>query len=83
MNGYFTHFKVLCLSKIFIKIRSTLFRDGRKDYEGEINTVSIVALYSGVCKVNAAIATQLLIDTYDIHSIINIGTVGGIDEGVE
>ena len=30
-----------------------------KFYEGNINGVSIVALYSGVCKVNAAIATQI------------------------
>ena len=31
-------------------------------YEGTINDVEVVALYSGVCKVNAAIATQILID---------------------
>lgn len=54
-----------------------------KFYEGQIDTIPIVALYSGVCKVNAAIATQLLIDTYDIHSIINAGTAGGMDECVE
>lgn len=54
-----------------------------KFYEGKINNVSIVALYSGVCKVNAAIAAQILIDTYDIHCIINAGTAGGMDEGIE
>lgn len=54
-----------------------------KFYEGKINNVPIVALYSGVCKVNAAIAAQILIDTYDIHSIINAGTAGGMDEGME
>lgn len=54
-----------------------------KIYEGKINSVPIVALYSGVCKVNAAIAAQILIDTYDIHSIINAGVSGGMDEGVE
>lgn len=54
-----------------------------KFYEGKINGVPIVALYSGVCKVNAAIAAQILIDTYDMHSIINAGTAGGMDEGIE
>lgn len=54
-----------------------------KFYEGKINGVPIVALYSGVCKVNAAIAAQILIDTYDIHSIINAGTAGGMGEGIE
>ena len=33
-----------------------------KFYEGKISGVSVVALYSGVCKVNAAIASQILID---------------------
>lgn len=50
-----------------------------KIYEGTINGVSIVALFSGVCKVNAAIATQILIDTYHVNAIINAGTAGGID----
>lgn len=38
-------------------------------YEGKINGLSVVTLYSGVCKVNAAIGTQILIDTHiqDIH----------------
>ncbi len=53
-----------------------------KFYEGTINGVSIVALYSGVCKVNAAIATQILIDTYCVDSIINAGTAGGMDESI-
>lgn len=51
-----------------------------KIYEGTIEGVSVVALFSGVCKVNAAIATQILIDTYGVNSIINGGTAGGMDE---
>lgn len=51
-------------------------------YEGNINGLSIIALYSGVCKVNAAIATQILIDTYCVDSIINAGTAGGMDENI-
>lgn len=49
-----------------------------KFYEGKINGVDIVTLFSGVCKVNAAIATQILIDTYNCDAIINSGTAGGM-----
>lgn len=52
-------------------------------YEGQINGVPVVVLYSGVCKVNAAIATQILIDAYGIDVIINAGTAGGMDRNLE
>jgi len=51
-------------------------------WEGTIENVPVVTLYSGVCKVNAAIAAQLLIDCYDCGMIINTGTAGGISEEV-
>ena len=54
-----------------------------KFYEGQINGVQVVALYSGVCKVNAAIATQILIDKYSVDAIINAGTAGGMDENIQ
>ena len=51
-----------------------------KFHEGRVSGMEIVALFSGVCKVNAAIATQILIDTYDVSVVINAGTAGGMDE---
>lgn len=54
-----------------------------KFYEGKINGISVVVLFSGVCKVNAAIATQILIDTYGIDTIINAGTAGGMNPKLE
>ena len=51
-----------------------------KFYEGQINGVDIVTLFSGVCKVNAAVATQILIDKYGVNIIINAGTAGGMNE---
>lgn len=54
-----------------------------KFYEGKIENVEVVALFSGVCKVNAAIAAQILIDTYGCTIIINAGTAGGIDENLQ
>lgn len=50
-----------------------------KFYEGQIDGTEVVALFSGVCKVNAAIASQILIDIFDVNAIINSGTAGGMD----
>lgn len=52
-------------------------------YEGQIQGVETVVLFSGVCKVNAAIASQILIDRFGVDRIINSGTAGGMDPGVE
>ena len=49
-----------------------------KFYEGQIDGTEVVALFSGVCKVNAAIASQILIDIFNVNAIINSGTAGGM-----
>lgn len=54
-----------------------------KFYEGTISDVEVVVLFSGVCKVNAAIATQILIDIYHVNIIINAGTAGGMNQNLE
>ena len=50
-----------------------------KFYEGTIGGTEIAAVVSGICKVNAAIATQLLIDSFGVTAVINSGTAGGMD----
>lgn len=52
-------------------------------YEGTICDVDIITLFSGVCKTNAATATQILIDTYGVNIIINSGTAGGMSNEVD
>lgn len=54
-----------------------------KFYSGTIENVAIVTLFCGVCKTNAAIATQILIDTYNCDIIINAGTAGGMDNNIK
>lgn len=49
-----------------------------KFYSGSIKGFDVVLVYSGVCKVNAAIATQVLIDCFQVDGIINAGTAGGM-----
>lgn len=52
-------------------------------YEGRIAGVKVAVLYSGVCKVNAAVAAQILIDAFHCTAIINAGTAGGMAREVE
>ncbi|MGL5415810.1 MAG: 5'-methylthioadenosine/S-adenosylhomocysteine nucleosidase [Clostridium sp.] len=49
-------------------------------YTGEFNNTKVVALYCGVCKVNAAIAAQILIDKFNVTNIIVTGVSGAIDK---
>lgn len=50
-----------------------------KFYEGNIGGTKIAAVFSGVCKVNAAVAAQILIDRFGVTAVINSGTAGGMD----
>ncbi|MCL2364782.1 MAG: 5'-methylthioadenosine/adenosylhomocysteine nucleosidase [Defluviitaleaceae bacterium] len=50
-----------------------------KFHSGTYNGLDVVALFCGVCKVNAAIATQILINKYDVTHIIVTGVAGAID----
>lgn len=54
-----------------------------KFYEGQICDVPAVALFSGVGKVNAALAAQILIDLFEVNAVVNAGTAGGMDPKLE
>lgn len=49
-------------------------------YEGMIHENEVVLVQSGIGKVNAAIATTLLIETYHVEAVINTGSAGGIGD---
>jgi len=51
-------------------------------HEGTIREIPVVAVYSGVCKVNAAIAAELLIEVFSVDAVVNAGTAGGLDPKV-
>ena len=44
--------------------------------EDEFKPVNANILYTGVGKIRAAMATQWLVDHYDVEKIINVGTAG-------
>lgn len=52
-------------------------------YSGKLKGVSVVAVYSGCGKINAAITAQQLIDQFDVDSIIFSGIAGGMTKDID
>lgn len=52
-------------------------------HTGRLHGVEVALLQSGIGKVNAAIGTTLMLDTYQPEAIINTGSAGGFGEGLE
>lgn len=67
-----------CLSNVKVETFARL-----RFHEGLYNNIEVVALYCGVCKVNAAIATQVLVDQFNVTHIIVIGVAGAIDRQLQ
>ena len=65
-----------------MEITKTTERAMLKIHEGKLCGIDTVALFCGACRVNAAIATQVVIDNYGVDGIINVGAGGGIDPSV-
>ena len=47
--------------------------------EGDIDGLAVVIAATGICKVNAAITAQLLIDKFGVTHILMVGVAGGMD----
>ena len=52
-------------------------------YEGTINNKEYILIKSGIGKVNAARTTQMLIDTFELDYIINIGSAGSLNDDLD
>lgn len=52
-------------------------------YIGKIEQKDVVVVKSNVGKVNSARVTQIMIDSFDINLIINVGTAGSVDNSLE
>ena len=62
----------------YMKVENKIKRLEYLFYEGLINDHQVVLLQGGIGKVNAAIATTLMLTHYDIDYVINIGSAGGL-----
>lgn len=52
-------------------------------YRGDFGKQKVIVLRCGIGKVNAALATQYLIDNFPLKALINTGVAGGISPEVE
>ncbi|HBS45870.1 MAG TPA: phosphoglycerate transporter [Paenibacillus sp.] len=52
-------------------------------YSSQYHDVSVVAAFCGVGKVNAAIATQVMIDKFQVDSIILTGVAGSLNDNLQ
>ncbi len=51
--------------------------------QGKIDGKDVVVVKSGIGKVNSAICTQILIDSFTVDSIINTGVAGALNPEIE
>lgn len=49
---------------------------------GELWGKNVVVVKSGVAKVNAAVCAQILIDDFNVDTVINVGVAGGVGKEV-
>lgn len=62
-----------------MEVRRITEKTRLKFYEGVIGKIHVIAAYSGVCKVDAAIAAELMIEVFGVGAVVNAGTAGGMD----
>jgi len=53
-----------------------------KFYSGVYEGIEVVSVLCGVCKVNAAIATQILIDKFEVTHIVLTGVAGALNRNL-
>lgn len=68
--------------KDVMNIESTFEKAGYKFFSGKLGNKNIILVLCGIGKVNAAVCTQLLIDTYSVEAVINTGVAGALADGV-
>ncbi|MCP1102463.1 adenosylhomocysteine nucleosidase [Aequitasia blattaphilus] len=51
-------------------------------YTGKLMDQEVVIVRSGIGKVNAGICTQILVDEYQVESVINTGIAGSLDPDI-
>lgn len=48
-------------------------------FNGKIENTKVIVVKSGIGKVNAARTTQILIDSFNVKSVINVGSAGALN----
>lgn len=59
--------------------KRTVNKASMEFFEGTIENTEVVVVRSGICKVNAGICVQILVDTFGVTHVINTGAAGSLD----
>ena len=70
----------VALLKEKMKLDSIYHYAGLEFYEGKLGGQSVIIVRSGIGKVNAASAAQILIDRFSVNKIINTGVAGALND---
>ncbi|SFC84363.1 5'-methylthioadenosine/adenosylhomocysteine nucleosidase [Butyrivibrio sp. YAB3001] len=62
-----------------MEVKNTVKKASMEFYEGKIGNTEVVVVRSGICKVNAGICVQILVDTFGVTHVINTGAAGSLD----
>ena len=60
-------------------VKRTVNKASMEFFEGTIENTEVVVVRSGICKVNAGICVQILVDTFGVTHVINTGAAGSLD----
>ncbi|MDD3305923.1 MAG: 5'-methylthioadenosine/adenosylhomocysteine nucleosidase [Acetobacterium sp.] len=60
-----------------------IYHGGMTFFKGKLHQKEVVAVKSGVGKVNAAMCTQILIDVFKVNAIIHVGVAGAVHPDLE
>ena len=74
--------EVLSLKKA-MTVSRTLTKANMEFNEGKLGETDVVVVKSGICKVNAALCVQILIDDFKVTHIINTGAAGSLDAKID
>ncbi|WP_026517761.1 5'-methylthioadenosine/adenosylhomocysteine nucleosidase [Butyrivibrio sp. MC2021] len=62
-----------------MEIKNIVKKASMEFFEGTIGGTEAVVVRSGICKVNAGICVQILVDTFGVTHVINTGAAGSLD----
>ncbi len=65
-----------------MEIKRTLTKAQMEFFEGQLQGKEVVVVRSGICKVNAAVCTQILIDEFHVDAVINTGVAGSLNADI-
>ncbi|MBU3134299.1 5'-methylthioadenosine/adenosylhomocysteine nucleosidase [Clostridium gasigenes] len=65
-----------------MKLENKITKANMTFHQGKLWGKDVVAVVSGIGKVNAAVCAQILISEYKADSIINVGVAGGIGKNI-